>query len=57
VSCRKARYRDEIAAKLALAKVQRQDKPGHTERSAYRCPDCNRWHLTSKPGRKGGQTR
>jgi len=51
VSCRKTRYRDEIAARIALAKIQQQDKPDRGERSAYRCPDCHRWHLTSKPPR------
>jgi hypothetical protein len=46
--CPKLRDRDEIAAKLALAKVQWQDKDGHAERRAYRCPDCRQWHLTSR---------
>lgn len=45
----KRRYRDEIAAKLALAELDRKDKAGHTERRAYRCPQCGGWHLTSKP--------
>lgn len=46
--CVKIRYRDEIAAKLALAKLGRQDKPGHTEARAYPCPACRGWHLTSQ---------
>lgn len=49
----KVRYRDEVAAGLALATLQRQDKDGHTEQRAYRCPACRGWHLTSKP--KGQQ--
>ncbi|MFI8962091.1 hypothetical protein ACIGO8_08240 [Streptomyces sp. NPDC053493] len=49
-SCRtgKARYRDEVAAKLALARID----TGHgnrRERRAYRCPHCRGWHLTSRP--------
>lgn len=48
--CFKIRYRDEIAAKLALATIKNQDKAGRpkTERRAYRCPDCGGWHLTSR---------
>ncbi len=44
----KRRYRDGIAAKVALAKVQHQDKAGHVERRAYQCPVCKGWHLTSQ---------
>jgi len=51
--CRKVRsYRDEISAKLALAVLRRQDKPGHHEQRAYRCHDPRhrgRWHLTKQP--------
>lgn len=48
--CRKRRYRDEIAAKLALATIQRKDKArrSKSERRAYRCPLCGGWHLTSR---------
>jgi hypothetical protein len=41
-------YKDEIAAKLTLAKVQYQDKPGHNERRVYKCNMCHRYHLTSQ---------
>ena len=48
--CRgKKRFRDEIAAKLALAVIQRKDKEGHNECRTYHCPICKRYHLTSKP--------
>lgn len=49
--CRKFRYRDRIAALLALAKVRSQDKPHRAklEARAYRCPQCYGWHLTAKP--------
>lgn len=46
--CMKLRYRDSVSAKLALAKLQRQDKPHHTEARAYRCRTCQGWHLTSR---------
>lgn len=49
MSCRtKQRYRDEITAKLALAKIQVRDSPKRpkTERRAYPCG--NHWHLTSQ---------
>lgn len=42
----KAWYRDQLAAKMALAKLQ--DGP----RRAYRCGLCGSWHLTSQPRRK-----
>lgn len=44
----KMRYADRIAALLAAAKLDRQDKPGHPERRAYSCPHCKGWHLTSQ---------
>ena len=47
-TCGKYRYRDEIAARLALATLARKDKPGHNECRAYRCSDCRGWHLTSQ---------
>lgn len=40
-------YPDRVAALLALARLQRQDKAGHEEKRAYRCK-YNRWHLTKK---------
>lgn len=48
--CQKVSYRDRIAALLALSKVQHQDKSyrAKVESKAYYCPDCRRWHLTSK---------
>jgi len=50
-SCRsgKVRYRDRIAALLALSKVCRRDSPKRpkSERRAYPCPHCKGWHLTS----------
>jgi hypothetical protein len=46
----KIRYRDELAARIALAKLQRADRG---QRRAYRCPPCRGWHLTSM-GEKGG---
>jgi len=45
--CKKVRYRDRIAATLALAKAGRSEKPKRQECRAYRCPDCKGWHLTS----------
>lgn len=48
--CRKNKYRDEIAAKLALANIARQDKTYRpkTECRVYFCPICHKWHLTSQ---------
>lgn len=46
--CPKIRYRDELAAKIALANTQRAKSSKRDERRAYRCPDCAGFHLTSK---------
>lgn len=53
-SCKqKVRYRDRIAALMALATLRHQDKAGHIETRAYRCRYCRGWHLTSQEPRTG----
>ena len=47
--CRKRRYRDRIAALLALAGTGRRKRTRKQETRAYRCPACKGWHLTSQP--------
>jgi hypothetical protein len=44
------RYRDRIAALMALATIVHQDKVKRPkqEARAYFCPDCRGWHLTSR---------
>lgn len=53
--CPKVRYRDELAAKIALASTSaaadRRNDEKRRERRAYRCPRCKGWHLTSQPPR------
>ena len=51
--CRKKRFRDEIQAKLVLARIQRIDNPKREtdERRVYFHKDCHAWHLTSQPQR------
>lgn len=50
--CGKVRYRDRIAAELALAKIQHQGhRQGKEEKRAYRCAGCRGWHLASNPSR------
>lgn len=48
--CRKVKYRDMIAAKLQLAKIQWKDKSHRPdlEQRAYKCPHCRGYHLTHK---------
>ena len=50
-TCTKRKFRDEIAAKLALANVQHRDSSQRPkcESRAYYHPVCKRWHLTSMP--------
>lgn len=53
MSCSKIRYRDEIAAKLALINTRKNDsKRPKDEKRPYKCEKCSGWHLTSKPERK-----
>lgn len=44
----KRRFRDRVAALLALAEIARADGERREEVRAYRCPECRGWHLTSK---------
>jgi len=49
--CTKQRFRDELGAKMALARIGRKVEGGNTrrkERSIYRCPACRGWHMTSQ---------
>jgi hypothetical protein len=46
----KARFRDRIAAQLALNGIDNSD-PKRRERRAYRCQFCRGWHLTSQKQR------
>lgn len=49
MTCVKRRFRDEIAAKLALARIEKgADVREKAPRRAYRCPACHGWHLTSR---------
>lgn len=52
MTCQKRRFRDEIAAKLALSHIDQKAGPRAKEpRRAYRCPGCKGWHLTSQSRR------
>jgi hypothetical protein len=44
----KLRYRDRIAAQLALTRIDNAN-PDRGEKRTYRCHLCRGWHLTSKP--------
>lgn len=55
--CRKASYRTREGAEEALQRIlaraaRRKTRRRQTlPRRAYECPDCGRWHLSSKPAR------
>jgi hypothetical protein len=53
VTCTKVRYRDRIAALLALASTASKKHTARekTEKRVYRCPRCKGWHLTSQEAR------
>lgn len=46
--CSKRRFRDRIAAELALAVITRKDNTarGEREQRAYQCSRCRAYHLT-----------
>ena len=47
--CGKTRYRDQLAAQIALARIARHDERRATAPfRAYPCPHCHGWHLTSQ---------
>lgn len=48
--CAKRRYRDQIAANLALATITQRDNTTRpkNEARAYYCRPCHSWHLTSQ---------
>lgn len=48
-SCGKIRYRDEVAAKLAMAEINRLGDAAKEIQRTYRCQKCRGFHLTSKP--------
>jgi len=48
----KIRYPDQLAARLALATLQREDDPEHQERKVYKCEWCGGWHLSSRAGQE-----
>lgn len=50
-TCGKRLYRDSLAAMVALADIQRRDRPEARERRAYKCPTTSGYHLTSQPRR------
>lgn len=53
----KQRYRDRIAALLALSKISGETNRVRIERRAYRCEKCRGWHLTSQPYHPRSRTR
>lgn len=48
-SCGKRRFRDRIAADLALARIRCSGAARHRDPvRSYACPTCDGWHLTSR---------
>lgn len=48
---RKIKYRDDIAAKIALGLLAAMPLREHREQRAYHCQFCKGWHLTSQEAR------
>lgn len=44
----KVRFRDEVAAKLAMAEINRLGNSAKAISRVYRCPQCAGFHMTSK---------
>lgn len=54
--CGKRGFASELDAQLALVRSHRRARLGKDTRAKleirhYRCPRCDRWHLTSEPKR------
>jgi hypothetical protein len=55
-TCRKLRYRDQVAALIALSRAEVKAKRNshiakqRRENRVYECPRCRGWHLTSEEG-------
>lgn len=47
--CHKYRFRDEIAAQLAIAKSRMKNNKKRREERHYYCESCKAWHITSTP--------
>lgn len=44
-------YRDELSAMIALSRIDYKRRVGNGRRKevrCYRCPECGKYHLTSK---------
>ena len=53
MKCKKRKYRDEIAAKLAMASTALKDQRRiKNEIRTYKCYKCRGYHLTSQPYRE-----
>ena len=46
--CKKTKYRDRIAAAVALADTNRARSGRRNETRVYYCQSCKGWHLTSQ---------
>ena len=46
--CNKIPYQSQPQAELALKAIQKKRRSTRRELGSYLCPDCRRWHLTSK---------
>lgn len=50
--CTKRAFRDEIAAKLALSRIDKSASRGPRAKEpirVYKCQHCYKWHMTSQP--------
>lgn len=50
--CRKRRYRDEVAARIDMARIAATSGAKRVPVRAYHCPHCAGWHTTSQRERK-----
>ena len=44
----KTAYKDRVAARVALSDTMRNTASRRQEVRAYECPQCGKWHLSSK---------
>lgn len=47
--CTKKSYKDAKHARNAIKRITRAPNEGKKPIRAYLCPECNKYHITSKP--------
>lgn len=53
MACVKTKYKDAKQARGAIKRITLALNTGKKPVRAYHCPDCNYYHITSRPRKRG----